>query len=199
MNRDELTPLAAIIATDGSPSFDVKLRLLLEAAPQAAGMFRPGHVSGLALHLILNRKVPTTLEQIAMVLDNIKFDVIQFNNGMHGWQHSEAEYRKAFPNFIETIQKHAPNAKLIWASTTPLRPSTNSPPTTLKSASSERIITRNAIALEFVRAKRIVVNDLYTPALGRGELYTDGVHFNKEGIATQADLVTSQVEKLLSR
>jgi lysophospholipase L1-like esterase len=142
---------------------------------------------------------PMFTQQIAMVLDNIKFDVIQFNNGMHGWQHSEAEYRKAFPNFIETIQKHAPNAKLIWASTTPLRPSTNSPPTTLKSASSERIITRNAIALEFVRAKRIVVNDLYTPALGRGELYTDGVHFNKEGIATQADLVTSQVEKLLSR
>ena len=142
---------------------------------------------------------PMFIQQIALVLDNTQFDVIHFNNGLHGWQYSEADYRKAFPDFVATLQKHAPNAKLIWASTTPLRPSTNSPPTSLKSASSERIITRNAIALEFVRAKRIVVNDLYTPALGRGELYTDGVHFNKEGIATQADLVTSQVEKLLSR
>src|ERR1700760_4024215 len=34
---------------------------------------------------------PVLLEEIALVLDNNKFEVIHFNNGMHGWQHSEAE------------------------------------------------------------------------------------------------------------
>lgn len=42
-----------------------------------------------------------------------KFDVIHFNNGMHGRQHTEEEYQKAFPEFSNTIQRCAPKAKLI--------------------------------------------------------------------------------------
>src|ERR1700728_875701 len=55
---------------------------------------------------------PVLLKQIAMVLGQYKFDVIHFNNGMHGWQHSEKEYEQAFPKFLKIIQKYAPNAKL---------------------------------------------------------------------------------------
>src|ERR1043166_7575186 len=58
---------------------------------------------------------PVLLKEIELVLSQEKFDVIHFNNGMHGWQHSEAEYREAFPKFIKALRKHAPRAKLIWA------------------------------------------------------------------------------------
>src|SRR6266567_2049103 len=61
---------------------------------------------------------PVLLKEIALVLDETKFDVIHFNNGMHGWQHSEEEYRKAFPQFLAAISAHAPQAKLLWATTT---------------------------------------------------------------------------------
>src|SRR5258706_8969020 len=64
---------------------------------------------------------PVLLREIELVLNDAKFDVVVFNNGMHGWQHSEAEYRKAFPKFIKTIQARARSARLIWATTTPLR------------------------------------------------------------------------------
>src|SRR3984885_11339417 len=37
---------------------------------------------------------PTLLMQIKMVLSQYKFDVIHFNNGMHGWRHSEKEYEE---------------------------------------------------------------------------------------------------------
>src|SRR5258707_911246 len=46
---------------------------------------------------------PVLLTEIATVLDGTKFDLIQFNNGMHGWQHSEEDDRNAFPNLIKTI------------------------------------------------------------------------------------------------
>src|SRR5580698_1623955 len=46
---------------------------------------------------------PALKQQIAMVLSQYKFDVIHFNNGMHGWQHSEADYEKAFPGLLATI------------------------------------------------------------------------------------------------
>src|SRR5260221_14048258 len=48
---------------------------------------------------------PVLLKQIEMVLGAYKFDVIHFNNGMHGWQHSEKEYEQAFPEFLKTIRK----------------------------------------------------------------------------------------------
>ncbi len=40
---------------------------------------------------------PALLKQIEMVLGQYKFNVIHFNNGMHGWQHSEKEYAQALP------------------------------------------------------------------------------------------------------
>jgi len=64
---------------------------------------------------------PALLQEIALVLDNNHFEIIHFNNGMHGWQHSEAEYKEAFPKLLATIQAHAPAAKLIFATTTTLR------------------------------------------------------------------------------
>jgi lysophospholipase L1-like esterase len=140
---------------------------------------------------------PILLKEIAMVLDEYKFDVIHFNNGMHGWQHSEAEYEKAFPKFLTVIEQHAPHAKLIWANTTPLRVSPSVPAGTLGEATDERIAARNAIALKFVQAKGIPVDDLNTPMQGHPELHVDNVHFNQAGIKIQAAQVASEIEQAL--
>jgi GDSL-like Lipase/Acylhydrolase family len=140
---------------------------------------------------------PVLLKQIEMVLGQYKFEVIHFNNGMHGWQHSEKEYEKAFPKFLKTIQKCAPNAKLIWANTTPLKVSPNSPADNQTQATDERIDARNAIALKIVQAKGIPVDDLNTPMRGHPELHSDNVHFNDQGVTLQAVQVAAEIEKLL--
>src|ERR1700722_18277978 len=106
---------------------------------------------------------PVLLKQIEMVLGQYKFDVIHFNNGMHGWQHSEKEYEMAFPEFLKVIKKFAPNAKLIWANTTPLKVSPTLPADNQTQATDERIAARNAIALKLVQTKKIPVDDLKTP------------------------------------
>ena len=142
---------------------------------------------------------PMFTQQIAMVLDSTRFDVVHFNNGMHGWQHSEAEYRRAFPGLLATLRKHAPKAKLIWAATTPLLESATAAPRSLTEASNERVAARNAIALEYVKAKNIHVDDLNALVQGHPEYHSDGVHFNREGIAIQAEQVVSQIEKALPR
>src|SRR5580692_10179047 len=93
---------------------------------------------------------PVLLKEIELVLDGTKFDVIHFNNGMHGWQHTEAEYRRAFPKLIKTIRAHASKARLIWATTTPLREGKGVTSDTHAKYSDERVAARNAIAAEFV-------------------------------------------------
>ena len=140
---------------------------------------------------------PALLKQIEMVLSQYKFDVIHFNNGMHGWQHSEKEYEQAFPQSLKTIRKYAPNAKLVWANTTPLKVSPNLPPDNNTQATDERIAARNAIALRFVQPKGIPVDDLNTPMRGHPELHSDNVHFNDQGVALQATQVAANIEKQL--
>jgi hypothetical protein len=141
---------------------------------------------------------PVLLDQIKMVLREYKFDVIHFNNGMHGWQHSEKEYGDTLPEYLKTIRKYAPNAKLIWANTTPLKVSPASPGN-FTFATDDRIAQRNVIAAEFMQAQGIPVEDLNTPMRGHPEYHTDNVHFNEQGISIQADLVAADIEKILSQ
>ena len=141
---------------------------------------------------------PLLLQEIALVLDNTKFDIIHFNNGMHGWQHSEEEYRQAFPKFLAAIKTHAPHAKLIWANTTTLKESKPLPTGDQTHSSDERIAVRNDIALEYVKKTGIPLDDLNTLGKGHPEYHSDNVHFNDQGVALQAAQVAGQIEKVLS-
>jgi lysophospholipase L1-like esterase len=142
---------------------------------------------------------PVLLKEIALVLDGTKFDVIHFNNGMHGWQHSDADYRKAFPKLIKTIRVHAPKARLIWASTTPLRDGKDVTYDTKAAYSDARIAIRNAIAAEIVTSQHIPIDDLNAAMRGHPEYHSDNVHFNGQGIQLQAAQVSAELEKLLRR
>src|SRR6266436_2228453 len=142
---------------------------------------------------------PVLLKEIESVLDGAKFDVVQFNNGLHGWQHSEEEYRKAFPKLIKTIRAHAPKASLIWATTTPLRDGKDVTYDTKAKYSDERIAARNALAAEVVAAQKIPTVDLNAAARGHPEYHSDNVHFNRQGIQIQAAQVSAEVEKILPR
>ncbi|MDB6015530.1 MAG: hypothetical protein JWR19_19 [Pedosphaera sp.] len=141
---------------------------------------------------------PVLLREITMVLADMKFDVIHFNNGMHGWQHTEKEYRQAFPEFLAAIQSQAPEARLIWATTTTLKKSTV-PKADHAQASDARIADRNAIALEYIKPHGIAVDDLNALVQGHPEYHSDNVHFNSQGVALEAGQVAEQITRLLSR
>ncbi len=140
---------------------------------------------------------PVLLKEIELVLDQEKFDAVHFNNGMHGWQHSEEEYRKALPKVIKTIRAHAPKAKLIWASTTTLRDGKGVTSDTKAAYSDERIAARNTIAAELMAAQHIPIDDLNAAVWGHPEYHSDNVHFNGQGIQIEAAQVSAEIEKLL--
>lgn len=142
---------------------------------------------------------PALQQQIQMVLSQYRFDVIHFNNGMHGWHCSEAEYGQALPAIVATICSNAPQARLIWANTTPLRDGRGANGDPHAEYSDERIAARNKIAGELMAAQKIPVNDLFTPMLGHPEYHSDNVHFNGQGVQVQAAKVAEAVEKELTR
>ena len=139
---------------------------------------------------------PVLLQELALVLENTKFQVIHFNNGMHGWQHSEVVYQRAFPKFLATIRQYAPKAKLIWATTTSLR---NSSAGNSADASDERIDARNAFAQGYITKSGIETDDLNTLMRSHPEYHRDNVHFNDHGVQLQSQQVAKVISESLSQ
>jgi len=138
---------------------------------------------------------PSLLSEVALVLGQCRFDVVHFNNGLHGFGYADEEYRAHFPELVATIRKHAPKAKLIWATITPIRT-----PGRLDAVASgtERVKARNRIAREYVTKERIAIDDLYGLVDIHPEYFSqDGVHFNAKGIAVQAAQVSEAVGRVL--
>ena len=44
--------------------------------------------------------------------ERVTFSVVHFNNGMHGWAYSEAEYRDAFSSFVASVRSMAPRSRI---------------------------------------------------------------------------------------
>ena len=122
----------------------------------------------------------------------VEFSVVHFNNGMHGWTYSEAEYREQFPSLLSELRTIAGKAVLVWATTTPVKEDTLPGPT------NARIDARNSIAQTLVKAAGILVDDQHQLMLGHRDLYQDPVHFDRRGSAIQGKQAALVVRGILS-
>ena len=137
------------------------------------------------------RLAPQLAEYFRMI--QVPFDVVHFNNGMHGWGYREDEYRRYFPELIAAVRAGAPGAHLVWASTTPVRKDKQN------GATNARIDARNALALEQVKKEGIPVDDQHALMMQHQDLHSDDVHFTAEGSAIQATQVAESVLRVLSK
>jgi lysophospholipase L1-like esterase len=138
---------------------------------------------------------PGLLAEVGLVLSQTRFDIVHFNNGLHGWGYTEQEYARALPGLVEAIRKGAPGAKLVWASTTPV--SVAGSPDRLD-PKTNRVKARNRAAAEFLGRQGIPVNDLFGLVQGHPEWYSrDGVHLNAQGTAALGSQVADHLLRML--
>lgn len=138
---------------------------------------------------------PALLDQVALILKEQSFDVIHFNNGMHGDGYTEEQYGAALPGLLEVLRRLAPRAKLMWASTTDVRVKNNIAEIDSKT---DRIIQRNQIAAAIMTRRNIPIDDLFSAVKEHGEYHAeDGVHFNPQGVDVLAAQVSREIERLL--
>jgi hypothetical protein len=136
---------------------------------------------------------PRLIQQLAEFgsLQATSFRVVHFNNGMHGWNYSEAEYKHGFPSFVNALHALATNANFVWASITPVRDEILPGPT------NTRIEARNNIAQDFFRGSDVIVDDQHLLMSRNPGHYADGVHFNPVGAVTQGEQVSSLIRAVL--
>jgi hypothetical protein len=121
----------------------------------------------------------------------LKFAVIHFNNGMHGWKYTESAYGSALPQLVEVLQAKSDGAKLVWASTTPVHTEDSS------GATNPRIDQRNAESLRTMQRFHILIDDQHALMAAHDDLHNGSVHYTEAGSAVQAKQVQQIIEKLL--
>lgn len=152
----------------------------------------------------------TGLKKIDSYLGDTKWDIIHFNWGLwdlYGWRYHDEDrspeaYAKRLDQLVSRMKKT--EAKLIWATTTPVCPGPEQ--TMLKQFKKEVVITPeqqakyNEAALEVMKKHGVEINDLHgyiLPTLAQHSPEPDDVHFNREGNDQLAKKVVATLEQAL--
>ena len=139
---------------------------------------------------------PDYQAELSILLMRYKFAVIHINNGLHGCAIQDSDYAVNLPKLIAFLKKQQPQAKIIWAMTTPVR--VNGNPANVDEGMKARVLERNRIAAEVMKKNAVAVNDLYTLVKDHPEYYNnDGTHFNDTGRAAQAAQVAASIQAQL--
>ena len=137
---------------------------------------------------------PNLIEQLDLILKKFDFDVICFNNGLHGEFYSVDEYKNYLPVVYNLIKKKSRKG-IIWINTTAFRKRNSLDEFHERN---NQVVMRNKVCLEFTTKNQIPLLDFYTASLNNKDYYTnDGIHFNETGVKAQAELLCVEINKKL--
>lgn len=130
---------------------------------------------------------PGYLRLLAFYLDEAKYDVIHFNNGLHSCETPIADYEKSYRVALRLVKKKQPKAKIVWASSTPLNAT---------DSRAEKVSQLNAAARRAAESvEDVAENDLYSLVnpLDRGTYWADTHHYTDAGYELLASQVVEKV------
>ena len=156
-------------------------------APAVREKMKPVPVDSLGTSFSLDN--PGLIAQLALYLETmgLKYSVIHFNNGLHGFHLSAEQYKELYEKTVQYILSHANGAKLILALSTPV---TTDDPAKYDDLTNGKVLDRNKAVLEIAQKYGLEVDDLYTLVDGNVEIKAyDGYHFRKEGYDLLAEKV----------
>jgi hypothetical protein len=129
------------------------------------------------------------LRSLAFFLDEADYAVVHFNNGLHSLTSDRQDWETCLRAAIKLIQAKGKGAKIIWASSTPLK----DPALTAKAKE------LNAIAERVMAEEGVPTDDLFAlmDPLDREAHWSDTFHFKGEAKKMQAKAVGDCVRKAL--
>lgn len=138
-------------------------------------------------------------KKLALVLEHGPYDVIHFNVGLHGWQKDrikEGTYKPLTKELVELMKAKCPDAKLIWANTTPVTIKGN--PSHLDPVINDIIVEHNRMAAEVMQEENVPVEDFYGLLIGKLPLARgDQFHWQPGGYVILANAATASILQAL--
>jgi len=143
----------------------------------------------------------TLPKTIAAILAWQKYTVIHFNLGLHGWQKGripEGQYEPLTRQLVEDLKAGAPQAKLIWATITPV--TVKGEPDKLNPDIQPTIEEHNRMALGVMKSEGVEIDDLSGLMLQHLPLAAgDMFHWTPAGVALLTDAVTKSIASALPK
>jgi hypothetical protein len=133
---------------------------------------------------------PVFDQELELMLSEYDYDVIHFNNGLHGQPFTLEQYAEAMERVLPRLQETG--AVVIWRTTTPIRPVAGN-----HAEGQTKVDERNAIAGKLAKRFKIEVDDVAALTKGKAELFADNVHYKKEGINLQAEHIAKTILKII--
>ncbi|MBQ9747777.1 MAG: SGNH/GDSL hydrolase family protein [Clostridia bacterium] len=135
-------------------------------------------------------------------VNGYRYDVIHFNNGLHGVCNDTLipieTYRKGICNIIEILRRNQPNAKIVVATSTPISPR-DTHDILLLGKDNDTVVERNAFLRELANQEGLILDDLYALTVGNLSFpKSDYVHFRREAAEAIGDRVAEIVTALLA-
>jgi len=129
------------------------------------------------------------LRSLAFFLDEYDYAVIHFNNGLHSLSSNRQDWETCLRAAVKLIKEKGKGAKIIWASSTPLK----DPKLTAKAKE------LNAIAARVMTEEGVPTDDLFAlmDPLDREAHWSDTFHFKGAAKKMQAKAVGDCVRKAL--
>lgn len=126
--------------------------------------------------------VKSVRDELKAICAEHSYDVILFNDiGLHAWAPGripEGQYEPLMRAHLANLREFAPQAKLIWASTTPM--TTKTRPIALDPEFGPLIVERNEIVARLMRENKIPMADYYAILAGKLDLAAgDRFHWTK--------------------
>ena len=135
---------------------------------------------------------PAYLPLLSIYLDETKYDVIHFNNGLHSLGTPPAAYEKGLTAALELIRAKQPKAKIVWCTSTPLK----------NADKTERCRKLNAVAAKVTaRLGGIATDDLFAllDPFDREENWRDECHHKRHLYDKEAEQVAAAVLSALAK
>jgi hypothetical protein len=138
---------------------------------------------------------PALMEQLRCLFFSFKFDIISFNNGLHGAAYTDEQYSEYIPEVYRLLIKSNPGLKLIWVNTTASRMRDN---IASFDEHNQGVINRNKAVEKFTKEHSIPVVDLFSLSISHPDYYeSDGIHFNKQGVEDEARHISDAIIKII--
>ncbi|MEI6714226.1 MAG: SGNH/GDSL hydrolase family protein [Verrucomicrobiota bacterium] len=129
------------------------------------------------------------LKQLSYILEEYDYSVIHFNNGLHSLNTDVNAWETGLRNALNLIKEKGKGAKVIWATSTPLR----------DPALTEKAKQLNSAAETVMKEAHIPTDDLFSlmDPLDRAKFWTDTYHYTPEGKKIQAHQVAEMIRSAL--
>jgi hypothetical protein len=133
------------------------------------------------------------LPDLLFMLGRYKYDMIIFNNGLHGSVIDDETYGKALFATLSVLKQYTP--QLVWRNSTPCYTG----PDKKKNPWTTRVQKRNSVASKEVEKLNVLTIDCYSVLAGKPELVCDGIHFTQKGYNIMVDMEADFIEKYFTK